>query len=75
MPPGTEFAAGEIVGRLQGSPAIETLLAHHRSRLAFYEQMRESMRAAGNGPERGKRSSGWRRSERLVDETTASLAR
>jgi multidrug efflux pump subunit AcrA (membrane-fusion protein) len=74
-PPGTEFAAGEIVGRLQGAGAIETLLAHHRSRLAFYRQMLESMRAAGNQPEARQAELKLADKRRLIDETSAGLAR
>jgi hypothetical protein len=75
MPPGTEFGAGEILGRLQGSAAVETLLAHHRSRLAFYQQMRESMSAVGNAPETRQAELRLVEKQRLVSETNADLAR
>jgi hypothetical protein len=75
LPAGAEFGAGEILGRLQGSAAIETLLAHHRSRLAFHEQMRDSMRAAGNGIEARQAELKAADKQRLITETSAALAR
>lgn len=75
LPSGGEFGPGEIIGRLQGSAAIETLLAHHRSRLAFHEQMRESMRAAGNLTEARQAELKLGERQRLIAETTAALAR
>jgi biotin carboxyl carrier protein len=74
LPAGAEFSAGETVGRLQQAAAVETLLAHHRSRLAFYGQMRDSMQAAGNGPEARQAELRLADKQRLVDETAASLA-
>jgi hypothetical protein len=73
-PPGTEFTAGEILGRLQGAAALETMLTHHRSRLAYYQQMRESMEAAGNLPELRQAEIKHADKQRLVDETLAGLA-
>jgi hypothetical protein len=75
LPAGAEFGPGETVGRLQQAAAVETLLAHHRSRLAFYGQMRDSMRAAGNRPETRQAELRLAEKQRLVDEATASLAR
>jgi hypothetical protein len=73
LPAGAEFSAGETVGRLQQAAAVETLLAHHRSRLAFYGQMRDSMQAAGNRPEARQAELRLADKQRLVDETAASL--
>jgi len=75
LPAGAEFSAGETVGRLQQAAGVETLLAHHRSRLAFYLQMRDSMHAAGNRPEARQAEIRLAEKQRLVDETTATLAR
>jgi hypothetical protein len=74
-PPGTEFGAKQIVGRLQTAAGMETLLAHHRSRLAFYEQMRDSMRAAGNVPETRQAEIKLADKQRLVDDTNTGLSR
>jgi hypothetical protein len=51
LPAGSTFAAGEIIARLQGAALVETDVSRHRARLLFYEQMRDSMRAANNAPE------------------------
>jgi hypothetical protein len=51
LPSGSTFAAGEIIARLAGAALIETEVTRHRSRLLFYEQLRDSMRAAGDLPE------------------------
>ena len=48
MPPGTTFSAGETVARLQGVAARELAVNKLRARVAFYEQLRDSSRAAGN---------------------------
>jgi hypothetical protein len=74
-PPGTEFGAREVVGRLNAAAGIETLLAHYRTRLGFYEQMRDSMRSAGNAPETRQAELKLSDKQRLVDETTAGLER
>jgi hypothetical protein len=51
LPAGSSFSAGEIIARLQGAALGETEVSHHRARLLFYQQMRDSMRAANNVPE------------------------
>jgi multidrug efflux pump subunit AcrA (membrane-fusion protein) len=75
VPAGTEVAAGDVIGKLQAATALETLLAHDRSRVGFYRQMRDSMRAAGNLPELRQAEIKLADKQRLVDETTASLAK
>jgi hypothetical protein len=75
LPAGTELGAGDVIGKLQGATAVETVLAHDRSRVAFYRQMRESMQAAGNLPELRLTELRLAEKQRLVDETTADLAR
>src|SRR5258708_39281749 len=51
LPAGSTFSAGEIIARLQGAALVESDVSRHRARLLFYEQMRDSMRAANNAPE------------------------
>jgi len=75
LPAGTELEAGDIIGKLQGATAIETLLAHDRSRVGFYRQLRDSMRAAGNQPELHLAELRLAEKERLVAESRANLAR
>lgn len=48
MPPGTTFSSGEAVGHLQGAAVRELNVNRIRSRVAFFEQLRDSSRAAGN---------------------------
>ncbi len=75
LPPGTVVTAGELLGKLQGAAQIETLLAHNRSRVAFYKQVQESMRAAGNQPELRQAELRLAEKRRLLDETQVALAR
>jgi len=75
LPAGTKLAAGDIIGKLAGATAVETLLAHDRSRVGFYRQMRDSMRAADNLPELRQAELRLAEKRRLVADTTASLAR
>jgi hypothetical protein len=75
LPAGTKLGAGDIIGKLAGATAVETLLAHDRSRVAFYRQMRDSMRAADNLPELRQAEIRLAEKQRLVADTTASLAR
>jgi multidrug efflux pump subunit AcrA (membrane-fusion protein) len=48
MPPGTTFSAGEPVARLQGVATRELNVNRVRARVAFFEQLRDTSRAAGN---------------------------
>jgi multidrug efflux pump subunit AcrA (membrane-fusion protein) len=50
MPPGTTFSAGEPVARLVGVAVRELNVNRVRARVAFFEQLRDSSRAAGNEP-------------------------
>ena len=75
LPPGTTFAAGDILGRLRGAPPVEAMLARHRARQAFYLQMRDSMRAANNQPELRQAEIKLADKQRLIDETYAGLAK
>jgi hypothetical protein len=75
LPAGTELDAGDIIGKLQGATAIETLLAHDRSRVGFYRQLRDSMRAAGNQAELHLAELRLAEKEHLVAESRANLAR
>jgi hypothetical protein len=75
LPPGTAFVAGDIVGRLRGAQPVEALLSRHRARLAFYQQMRDSMRAASNQPELRQAEIKLADKQRLIDEANAELAK
>jgi len=75
LPPGTSFAAGDILGRLRAAPPMEANLARVRARLAFYEQMRDSMRKANNQAELRQAEIKLADKRRLIDEMDASLAK
>jgi len=75
LPPGTSFGAGDIIGRLRAAQPIESLLARQRARLAFYEQMRDSMRKANNLPELRQAEIKLGDKQRMLDEANASLAK
>jgi multidrug efflux pump subunit AcrA (membrane-fusion protein) len=75
LPSGTAFAAGDILARLRAAPPVEATLARHRARLAFYEQMRDSMRAANNQPELRQAEIKLADKQRLIAEANASLAK
>ncbi|MEO7668329.1 MAG: hypothetical protein ABIW57_03260, partial [Polyangia bacterium] len=54
MPPGTTFAAGETIARLRGVAERELAVNRLRSRIAYYEQLRDSStsRDSGKGPDK-----------------------
>jgi hypothetical protein len=75
LPAGTEVAAGDVIGKLQGASGIETLLAHDRSRVGFYRQLRDSMRAAGNRAELRLAEQRLVEKQKLVEMAVTALAR
>lgn len=75
LPSGTEVSAGEIVGKLQAAAPVEAALEHHRSRVGFYKQVRDAMRAAGNEAAAHHAEVMLAEKERLADEARATLAR
>jgi hypothetical protein len=75
LPAGTEVAAGDVVGKLQGAAGLETLLAHDRSRVGFYKQLRDSMHAAGNAAEERLAVTHLGEKEKLVDMALAGLTK
>jgi hypothetical protein len=74
LPSGTAFVAGDIIARLRGAQAIEALLSRYRARLAFHQQMRDSMRAANNQAELRLAEIRLVEKQRLVEDTAVSLA-
>jgi len=75
LPSGTEVAAGEVIGKLQAAAPIETALEHHRSRVGFYKQVRDAMRAVGNDAAAHHAEVMLAEKERLAAEAEAALAR
>ena len=75
LPAGTEVAAGDVVGKLAGASGLETLLAHDRSRVGFYKQLRDSMRAAGNRAEERQAEMHLAEKQKLVEMALAGLTK
>ncbi|HEY7373075.1 MAG TPA: efflux RND transporter periplasmic adaptor subunit [Polyangia bacterium] len=75
LPPGTAFGTADILGRLRAAPPIEATLARQRARLAFYEQMRDSMRKANNQPELRQAEIKLAEKQRLIEESMAALGK
>jgi hypothetical protein len=75
LPAGTEVAAGEVVAKLVGAAGLETLLAHDRSRVGFYKQLRDSMRAAGNRAEERQAEIHLGEKQKLVEMALAGLGK
>jgi hypothetical protein len=73
LPPGASFEAGETLAKLQTAAGLEADLGRHQSRVAFYEQMRESMKAADNQPELRQAEIKLAEKKKLVDETRTEL--
>ncbi|HEY4394956.1 MAG TPA: hypothetical protein VGP64_12885 [Polyangia bacterium] len=75
LPAGTEVAAGEPVAKLVGAAGLETLLAHDRSRVGFYKQLRDSMHAAGNRAEERQAELHLGEKQKLVEIALAGLGK
>jgi hypothetical protein len=75
LPAGTEVAAGDVVAKLAGASGLETLLAHDRSRVGFYKQLRDSMHAAGNRAEERQAEIHLGEKQKLVEMALAGLGK
>jgi hypothetical protein len=76
-PTGTKFAAGDVLGKLQGAADVEAELAKNKSKLAVSEQLRDSIKA-GNGKKKGDLRDAEDKvaaRKKLVDEAQANLAK
>jgi multidrug efflux pump subunit AcrA (membrane-fusion protein) len=73
MPVGTKFKAGDTLGKLQGAAALEAELAKHKSKLAAFEQVRDSMKASGNKANLRDAEDKVTARKKLVDDTQAQL--
>jgi hypothetical protein len=72
---GTTFAAGDTLGKLQGAASAEADVDRIKSRLAFYQQMRDSMKAAGNQPELRQAELKITEKQKLLEEAEAAFKR
>jgi multidrug efflux pump subunit AcrA (membrane-fusion protein) len=75
MPSGTKFAAGDTLGKLQGANALEGELAKIKSKLTYFEQMRDSMKASGNKANLRDAEDKVAARKKLYDETQAALGK
>ncbi|HVR03630.1 MAG TPA: hypothetical protein VMT47_15945 [Polyangia bacterium] len=75
LPAGTKFAAGDVLGKLQGAAELESELAKHKSKLAVFQQMRDSMKAAGNRPKLRDAEDKLAARHKLMSDVEASLAK
>ena len=75
LPSGTDVAAGDVIGKLAAAAPIEAALEHHRSRVGFYKQVRDTMQAAGNNAAAHHAEVMLAEKERLLADAQAALAR
>jgi hypothetical protein len=73
MAVGTKFAAGDTLGKLQGAVPAEGDVDRLKGRLAFYQQMRDSMKAAGNQAELRQAEIKIAEKQKLLDEAQGVL--
>jgi multidrug efflux pump subunit AcrA (membrane-fusion protein) len=75
MPAGTKFAAGDVLGKLQGAGPLEAELAKQRSKLAVFEQLRDSMKASGKKADLRDAEDKVTARKKMVDDVQTSLAK
>jgi hypothetical protein len=75
LPVGSHYAAGEIIARLQNATAREAEVNRARSRVAYNQQLRDSMKAANNLPEMRKAEIAIVEKQAKLDEAEAALDR
>jgi multidrug efflux pump subunit AcrA (membrane-fusion protein) len=75
LPPGSHYAAGEIIAKLQGAAAHEADVNHARSRVAYNQQIRDSMKSANNLPEMRRAEIAIVEKQAKLDEAEAALDR
>jgi hypothetical protein len=75
MPAGTKFAAGDTLGKLAGAGPLEAELAKNKSKLAVFEQMRDSMKASGKKGDLRDAEDKVAARKKMVDEVQAGLAK
>ncbi len=70
---GSKFAAGDVVVLLEAGRRARGEISRHRERLAFYQQMAESMKQAANRPELRQAEIKIEEKTKLVAEAQAEL--
>jgi multidrug efflux pump subunit AcrA (membrane-fusion protein) len=75
LPPGSRFGAGDVLALLEAGRHGRVDLGHHRERLAYYEQMRDTMATSGNKAEVRQAELKIAEKKRLVADAQATLAK
>ncbi len=75
LPANAPFRAGESLARLEGSKRLQAEVDHLRERLAYYEQMRETVTAAGNQVEARQADFKIAEKKKLIAEAAAALGK
>ena len=75
MPAGTKFAPGDTLGKLAGAAALEAELAKNKSKLAVFEQLRDSMKASGKKGDLRDAEDKVAARKKMVDGVQADLAK
>jgi hypothetical protein len=75
LPAGSHYAAGEIIAKLENAASREADVNRARSRVAYHQQVRDSMRTAGNLPEMRKAEIKIVEKQAQLDEAEAGLDR
>lgn len=71
---GAPFVNGDVIAALDTARRFQNDLAHNRERLAYYQQMLESMRTAGNKPEMRQAEIKIAEKKRMVVDTLDALS-
>jgi hypothetical protein len=75
LPSGTKFAAGDPLAKLAGASALEAELGKHKSKVAVFQQMRDSMKASGKTANLRDVEDKLAMHKKLADDVQASLAK
>ena len=75
MPAGTKFGPGDTLGKLAGAAALEADLAKNKSKLAVFEQLRDSMKASGKKGDLRDAEDKVAARKKMVDGVQADLAK
>jgi multidrug efflux pump subunit AcrA (membrane-fusion protein) len=73
MSVGTVVAAGDILAAVEAARPLQNQLVRQRERLAFYQQMAEGLRQAGNTAEADKQAAKVEERKAKIDKTLRAL--
>ena len=72
---GSRFNVGDVIGLLESGKRFRAEVSHNKERLAYYEQMRESMERENNRPEVRQAEIKIAEKKRLIAEAEGNLAK